>query len=132
MKRQLAQMQYGRGMDLPPESSNPGESRREFQVPFTRVPEVGMELIRLMREVKVQETVFSLLTSQFEQTKINEARDTPTVQVLDKAVPAERKSKPKVKLNMAIAGAGSLFLAVFLAFVLEYVERIRKREGAAA
>jgi len=132
LKRQLAQMQYGRGMDLPSETRNPGEARKEFHVPFTKVPELGMELIRLTREVKTQETVYNLLMAQFEQAKIAEARDMPTVQLLDKAVPAERKSKPKVKLNMAIAGALSLFLAIFLAFFLEYVERIRKQEGTAA
>jgi uncharacterized protein involved in exopolysaccharide biosynthesis len=131
LKRQLGQMQYGRGMDLPAESTNPGEPRREFHVPFTKVPELGMELVRLMREVKVQETVFNLLTAQFEQAKINEARDMPTVQVLDRAVPAERKSKPSVRLNMAIAGALSLFVGIFLAFFLEYVERIRKQEQTA-
>jgi uncharacterized protein involved in exopolysaccharide biosynthesis len=130
MKRQLAQMQYGAGMDLPPETRNPGEPRREFQVPWTRVPALGMELVRLMREVKVQETVYGLLTAQFEQAKINEAKDTPTVQVLDRAVPAERKSKPKTVLNTAIAGLLSLFVAIFLAFFLEYVERIRKQEAA--
>jgi uncharacterized protein involved in exopolysaccharide biosynthesis len=85
-----------------------------------------------MREVKVQETVFSLLTGQYEQAKINEARDTASVQVLDRAVPAERKSKPSVRLNMAIAGALSLFVAIFLAFFLEYVTRIRKQEAAPA
>jgi uncharacterized protein involved in exopolysaccharide biosynthesis len=132
LKRQLAQMQYGQGMDLPPESANPGERRREFQVPFTKVPELGMELVRLTREVKFQETVYNLLTAQFEQAKIAEARDTPTVQVLDRAVPAERKSKPKVKLNMAIAGALSLFVAIFLAFLLEYVERTKKQEAGTA
>jgi uncharacterized protein involved in exopolysaccharide biosynthesis len=132
LKRQLAQMQYGRGMDFPPESANPGQPRREFQIPFTKVPELGMELVRLTREVKVQETVSNLLTAQFEQAKIAEARDTPTVQVLDKAVPAERKSKPKTTLNMAIAGALSLFVAIFLAFFLEYVTRIRKQEAAPA
>jgi len=129
MKRQLAQMQYGQGLLLPSEKRTPGEQRQEFQVPFAKVPELGMELIRLMREVKVQETVFALLTQQFEQAKIAEARDTPIVQVLDKAVPAERKSKPKTTLNMAIAGALSLFVGVFLAFFLEYVERVRKREA---
>ncbi len=128
LKRHLAQMQYGAGMELPPESANPGQPRREFQVPFTKVPELGMEVIRLTREVKVQETVYNLLTAQFEQAKINEARDTPAVQFLDKAVPAERKSKPKTVLNMAIAGALSLFVGIFLAFFLEYVERIRKQE----
>jgi tyrosine-protein kinase Etk/Wzc len=132
LKRHLAQMQYGAGMELPPESPNPGQPRREFQVPFTKVPELGMELIRLTREVKVQETVYSLLTAQFEQAKINEARDTPTVQFLDKALPAERKSKPTTRVNMAIAGALSLFVGIFLAFFLEYVERMRKQETVSA
>ena len=128
MKRQLAQMQYGQGLLLPSEKGTSGEQRQEFQVSFAKVPELGMELIRLMREVKVQETVFTLLTQQFEQAKIAEARDTPVVQLLDKAVPAERKSKPITTLNMAIAGALSLFVGIFLAFFLEYVERVRKRE----
>lgn len=128
LKRQLAQMQFGAGMDLPSEGMNPVQSRREFQLPFTRVPEVGMDLARLTREVKIQETVFTLLTQQFEQAKILEARDTPVVQVLDKAVPAERKSRPRTTLNMAIAGTLSLFVAIFLAFFLEYVERVRARE----
>jgi uncharacterized protein involved in exopolysaccharide biosynthesis len=127
MKRQLAQMQYGQGLLLPSEKGTSGEQRQEFQVPFAKVPELGMELIRLMREVKVQETVFTLLTQQFEQAKIAEARDTPVVQVLDKAVPAEMKSKPKTTQNMAIAGALSLFTGIFLAFFLEYVERVRKQ-----
>lgn len=132
MKRQLAQMQYGLGMELPSESRNPGQPRKEFHVPFAKMPELGMEFIRLMREVKIQETVFNLLTGQFEQAKINEARDMPTVQLLDKAVAAERKSRPKTVLNMAIAGALSLFVGIFLAFFLEYLERIRKQEQTAA
>ena len=132
MKRHLAQMQYGQGMDLPSESKNPGQARKDFQVPFTKVPELGMELVRLARDVKVQETVYGLLTAQFEQAKVNEARDMPTVQLLDKAVPAERKSRPKTVLNMAIAGALSLFVGIFLGFFLEYLERIRKQERPAA
>ena len=132
MKRQLAQMQYGQGMDLPFGSENPGQQRKDFQVPFTKMPQLGMELARLTREVRVQETVYNLLTAQYEQAKIGEARDTPTVQLLDKAVPAERKSKPKTVLNMAIAGACSLFAGVFLAFFLEYLERDRKQEKSTA
>ena len=131
LKRQLAQMQYGLGMELPSETRNPGQPRKEFHVPFTKVPELGMEYVRLVREVKIQETVFNLLTAQFEQAKINEARDMPTVQLLDKAVPAERKSRPRTRLNMTIAGALSLFVGIFLAFFLEYVERMRKQEAGA-
>ena len=132
MKRQLGQMQYSQGLDLPAESKNPGgEPRKEFQIPFTKVPELERDLVRLTRDVKVQETVFTLLTQQFEQAKIAEARDTPNVQVLDFAVPAEFKSKPSIRENMAMAGGLSLFVGLFLAFFLEYLERIRKRQSAA-
>jgi uncharacterized protein involved in exopolysaccharide biosynthesis len=126
LKRQLAQMQYSVGRDLPSETKQPGQSRQDFSVPALKVPEITMEFGRLFREVKIQETVFALLTQQFEQAKITEARDTPLVQLLDRAVPAERRSKPQIKLNMAIAGGISLLVGVFLAFFLEYLERLRR------
>jgi len=46
--------------------------------------------------LKVQETLYALLTSQYEQAKIAEARDTPTVQVLDPPVPADKQIKGRV------------------------------------
>jgi uncharacterized protein involved in exopolysaccharide biosynthesis len=61
-----------------------------------------------------------------EQAKIAEARDSPTVQTLDKAVPGDRKSKPKIKLNMAIAGLTSLLAGILLAFFLEYLASVKQ------
>jgi uncharacterized protein involved in exopolysaccharide biosynthesis len=126
MKRLLGQMQYGKGWLLPAENRNPGEPRNEIHVPFAQVPELGLELARLTRDVKVQETVYTLLTQQLEQAKIAQARDMPTVQVLDAAVRPDRKSKPKIKFNMAIAGVTSLFVGIFLAFLLEYLAGVKQ------
>jgi uncharacterized protein involved in exopolysaccharide biosynthesis len=126
MKRHLSGMQYGKGWVLPAETRNPGEPRNEIYVPFAQVPELGMELARLMRDAKVQETVYTLLTQQLEQAKIAEVSDMPTVQALDKAVPANRKSKPKTILNMAIAGITSLFVGILLAFFLEYLAGVKQ------
>jgi len=125
LKRQLGQAQYSAGLDLPALTDNPGHPQKEIYVPTAKMPKLGLELARLTRDLKVQETVYTLLTQQFEQAKIAEAQDSPVVQVLDRAVPAIYKSKPKIKLNMALAGAVSLFLGIFLAFLLEYVERQR-------
>src|SRR5437899_10880744 len=113
MTRQLARMQYG---------DNVGQRREsgDFVVPFARVPEVALELARLTREVKVQETLVTLLTQQLEQARIAESKDIPVVQVLDRAVPPERHSRPRLGLNLTIAFVVSLFLGVFLAFVAEY------------
>lgn len=76
------------------------------------LPSAGIEIMRLWRDVKVQEQVFELLTAQLEEARIRETRDTPTVQVLDHAVVPLHKSRPKRSL-IVIAGfviglAGSL------------------------
>jgi len=121
MQRQLAQMQYDEPRSL---SSRGGDSRRDIYVPVAKVPEVGMELARHVRDVKVQETLVALLAQQLEQAKIAEAKDLPTVQVLDQAVPAVRHSKPSKRINLGIAGIVSIFVSSCLAFTLDYFNRI--------
>lgn len=49
-----------------------------------------------------------------------------TVQIVDFAVPAERKSSPRTALNMAMAGMLSLFVGVLTAVALERVSQRRK------
>ena len=90
---------------------------------ITSVPALALEYGRLARDLKVQETLYALLISQYEQAKLTEARDTPTVQVLDPAIPAERKSRPKILLNVLIAGILSLFVGLFWAFVRGAMDR---------
>src|SRR5439155_12519989 len=58
------------------------------------LPETGLELVRLLREVKKYEQIYALLTSQYEEARIDEARDVVTVDVLDVPVPPERKARP--------------------------------------
>ena len=123
MKRHLTKLQYGDG-------SVSGD-RRDFAVPFPKVPEVGIELVRLTRDVKVSETLVALLTQQLEQAKIAEAKDLPIVQVLDRALPAERHSRPKLLMNVVLAAVVSLLAGVFLAFFLEYLKNARLRRRAA-
>ena len=121
LKKQLRLLEFGKngkGM-LPGDRLHPA---------MITVPLLALDYGRLMRELKVQETLYTLLTSQYEQAKLAEARDTPTVQVLDPAIPAEMKSKPRIRLNMMIAGVLALFLSIFLAFFLEYLDRIRAQE----
>jgi tyrosine-protein kinase Etk/Wzc len=71
------------------------EEKTVLDVPFAEVPSLSLKLARLIREVKIQEGVFELLTQQYEQYKIQETKDTPTIQVLDRAVPPEKRARPK-------------------------------------
>jgi tyrosine-protein kinase Etk/Wzc len=82
------------------------------------LPRAGVEIMRLWRDVKVQEQVFELLTAQLEEARIRETRDTPTVQLLDAAKVPLHKSRPK-RAIIVIAGfliglAGSLSAALLM------------------
>lgn len=91
----------------------------DFAMPLGQIPTAGAELARLIREAKIQETLYTLLMQQLEQAKIAEAKDTPTVRILDRAVPPEWKSRPSIR-NNTITGAGlALLLGVLLAFGLD-------------
>ncbi|HEX7079317.1 MAG TPA: GNVR domain-containing protein, partial [Candidatus Eisenbacteria bacterium] len=87
------------------------------------LPDLGLELARLMRTVKIQEQVFSLLSAQYEEARITEARDVPTVEVLDRADPPERRIWPRRGLLTALGFAISAFAAT--AWVAWNVRRSR-------
>lgn len=68
------------------------------------------------REVKYQETLFELFSKQYELARIDEAREGATIQVVDAAVPPERKSKPKkalIAVLVTLATGFVLLLGVF-------------------
>lgn len=119
LKKQLSLMESGKNG----KGMLPGQDR--LHPAMISVPELALQYARLFRQVKVQETLFTLLTSQYEQAKIAEARDTPTVQVLDSGVAADKRSRPRVLLNLAVAGVLALVLGVFGAFFLDYRARVR-------
>jgi len=121
MKRQLAQVEYGDRVSRPQGQS---PDRSELSVPFAKVPELGLELARLTRDMKTQEILVMLLSQQLEQAKMSdEARDFPTVQVLDRAVPAVRHSRPNLRYNLKVSGALSLVVGGLLAFFIEYLKK---------
>ena len=98
-------------------------------ISLSDAPTVGLEYARLKRDVLIQQKVFELLTQQFELAKIEEAKDDVTFQVIDTAIPPEKKLRPKSTQNVALAAVVSLFLSIFLVFFLEYVTRQKEKEG---
>lgn len=55
----------------------------------------GADSLRLLRDVKYHEVIFDLLGKQYELAKIDEAKDAALIQVMDKAIEPDRKSRPK-------------------------------------
>ena len=78
-----------------------------------RVTQSGMEYLRRYRELKYQETVFELLAKEFEVAKLDEAREGSIIQVVDAAVPPDRKSSPHRLLIVLGATVVAFFFAAF-------------------
>jgi uncharacterized protein involved in exopolysaccharide biosynthesis len=76
-------------------------------VPKGQVPEAGLEYVRKLRDVKYNETIFDILARQFEVAKLDEAKQGALIQVVDPAVPPDKKSSPKrglIVIGATIAG----------------------------
>ena len=81
-----------------------------------QLPLLGVPYSDLYRRVKIQEAVYETLTKQYELAKVQEAKEVPTVKVLDPPNYPERRATPPRAL---IAGVGMLFsLGLGCAWVL--------------
>lgn len=87
------------------------------------VPDVALQYLRLRRAVEVQTSVYTMLVNEFERARIEEARDTPVVQVLDRAKAPNLRSRPKRKLLTIVGGMlGIGWSAVFALFATAWRE----------
>ena len=69
----------------------------------TELPRIGLQYVRAVRDVKYHETLYELLSKQYEVARIDEAKEAPVIQIVDTAVPPEKKSWPPRAL-LTIAG----------------------------
>lgn len=81
-----------------------------------KLPQLGVTYADLMRNTKVDEAVFEALTQQYESAKVAEAKDLPTVKVLDQPqVPEEKSFPPRALISV---GGCLLALGLGIAWVL--------------
>ncbi len=76
------------------------------------LPLLGAKYSDYYRRAKIQETVFELLTQQYELAKVQEAKETPSVKVLDPGKVPERKSFPPRLLIMFLGTVLALSMSV--------------------
>jgi tyrosine-protein kinase Etk/Wzc len=88
-----------------------GDDGSDLMLSKSRASEAGLQYLRRLREVKYRETVFALLAKEFEIAKLDEAREGAIIQVVDPAVPPDKRSFPPRLLLIL----GTTLIAGFLA-----------------
>jgi capsule polysaccharide export protein KpsE/RkpR len=85
-----------------------GSSQSDYPS-IRELPILGVTWADLYRRTRVEEVVFETLTKQYEMAKVEEARETPSVKVLDAAYLPEKKSYPP-RLLFLLLGTVFAFL----------------------
>jgi tyrosine-protein kinase Etk/Wzc len=104
----------------------------DILVPTSEIPRAGLEFTDRVREVKYYEQIFKVLATQFEAAKADEGRNAVVLQVLDVAVPPEKKSKPHrtmIVLFVTLLTFGFSVVAVFAVESLEQLQSDPERSG---
>lgn len=102
-----------------------GDAATDLIISKGQVTAAGIEYVRKLRDVKYYEAIFDILARQFEVAKLDEAKQGAVIQVVDAAVPPERRSSPKRAMIVIVSTAVGLLIGVITALITEAKRRAR-------
>ena len=107
-----------------------GSGGGDTVIPATgNLPGIGVEYLRKLRDVKIQEAIFEQLSKQYELAKINETKDSSSVQIIDEAVPPTKKSGPKRSLIVLMSTFVAFIGSIVVIFVQEYLSKMSPEDA---
>ena len=116
LQKQLEKMSGDDASLSPDQKSLPSDLAPEIYPSIRKLPLLGVQWADLYRETKIEETVYSLLTGQYELAKIQEAKEIPSVQVFDVGEVPEKSSGPPRLLIMTMGA--TFFLAMGVVWIV--------------
>lgn len=96
-------------------------------LPTQKAPSLSLEYLRLFREAKFQESLYQLFTRLVEIARLDMVRNFAVVQVLDSAIPPERRSNTRLLPSM-LAGIVTFFMMTVVVFGREYMQNVINSE----
>jgi tyrosine-protein kinase Etk/Wzc len=99
----------------------------DTQIATDQMPAGSLEYIRKLREVKYHDTLLELLSRQYEAARIDEAKSAPIIQVVDRAVPPDRKSGPPRLLILLGSGLLGFCVACAWSFSRSAIQQARQK-----
>jgi len=107
-------------------SDESNEASSQLYPSLRQLPRLAVPYADLYRRVRIQETVFELLSQQYEMARLEEAKDTPVVAVIDQPLVAEKKSFPPRLLMMLLLTGFSVGATAFYIVLRSMWERMGK------
>lgn len=102
------------------ESAQGGTAGSSVDLPVGKLPGAAIDYVRARRELKLQETLLEAMVRQYEAAKLDESKEGPALQVVDVALPPDRKSKPSGLLILVGGTLAGLIAATLFVLVRRY------------
>ncbi|MBW1991028.1 MAG: hypothetical protein JRI59_02680 [Deltaproteobacteria bacterium] len=99
-------------------------------LPTSKAPGLGLQYLRLFREVKYQNTLYDTLCKLVELARLDAAKNVSVarIRLVDYATPPEKKSKPQRVFISMIMGSTTFVMLLLGVFFLEFWERLGREE----
>ena len=114
------------------ESTQGGAAGSAVDMPVGKIPEAAVDYVRARRELKLQETLLEGMVRQYEIAKLDEAKEGPSLQQVDIALPPDRKSKPARSLIVLASTLAALLLSSAWVVIRRYAAVARENDPAAS
>lgn len=108
-----------------------GDNPDSIIVPKGQMTTAGLEYVRRLRDVKYYEAIFDILARQFELAKLDEAKEGAIIQVVDPAIPPDKKSSPVRSLIVIGSTAVGFFLGILSALFQAGFQRLKADPNSA-
>ena len=93
----------------------------------SKVPSLGLEYLRLYREVKFQEGLYQLYLKMVELARLDMVKDVATVQLVDRALPPEKRSNKRLPLTLTTGN--TIFILSFYVIIRGSLGKIHRSEN---
>lgn len=113
--KQIEQIEYNENKDL------------NYALNLKDIPALSLEFANIMLNLNVQKSIYEFLYPQFEQAKIQEVKDFPTIKIIDEAEIAGRRSEPKRAKICITNFIVALFMSIFVAFLIDFLQNKKKK-----
>ncbi|MFV1882894.1 MAG: GNVR domain-containing protein [Balneola sp.] len=122
----VQQRKYIRGLKDELENLRINNSESKSVLPaLNKTPEYSLTYFRLKREFEVQNYIYEFLTQQYEQLKLKEAKDSPSLQFIDlPQIPTKRSAPTRSIIVVLIIGSGTFITILSVLIISLYREKM--------
>jgi uncharacterized protein involved in exopolysaccharide biosynthesis len=106
---------------------NSGKLKPKYLLSIDDIPDISLQYSQIMLNLEIQQKIYEYLYPQYEAAKIDELRDLPTIEVIDIAVPAGKRSKPQRAIICIVAFLFALILSCLSTILIENIPNYLKK-----